>query len=80
MSCEYCRGTRTLIEQRDKLSRKGDFYPGLEVFIEDDILSVIAVADTYEPGYLEGIININFCPMCGEKLVEESLNEPDKSI
>lgn len=68
MSCEYCRGTRTLIEQRDKLSRKGDFYPGLEVGVEDGELWVIAIPDTYEPGYLEDSVKIKFCPMCGERL------------
>jgi hypothetical protein len=68
MSCEYCRGTRSLINQRDTLSRKGDFYPGLEVYLEKNVLYIVAVPDTYEPGYLEASVKINFCPMCGRLL------------
>lgn len=68
MSCEYCRGTRTLIEQRDKLSLKGDFYPGFEVYLDKNTLCVVAVPDTYEPAYMEEEVTIKFCPMCGARL------------
>ena len=40
-------------------------------YIEDNELYVTAVPDTYEPGFMEEFVQINYCPMCGEKLVHE---------
>lgn len=70
MSCNYCTGEKNLIDHSDKLSLKGDFYPGIELGISSNELYVVAAPDTYEPGYLEDSVKINFCPMCGEKLNE----------
>lgn len=71
MSCEYCKGERPLLERINKLSTKGDFYPGIAVDIYENRLCIDAVADTYEPNYLEEDIEIKFCPMCGDSLTEE---------
>lgn len=71
MACEYCRGDKWLSECDDKFSYKGDFYPGIDIFIDDDgVLDITVVPDTYEPCYMEKRIKINFCPMCGQKLSE----------
>lgn len=77
MACEYCVAgmTRMLFNNRDKLSNKRDIYPGIEAEI-DSIRSTIwigACPNTYEPGWVEAEIPINFCPMCGEKLREEKI-------
>lgn len=72
--CEYCRhGYQNdyLINSATKMSKKRDFYPGIEVCIEDGVLWVIASPDTYEPGFQEEFVKINFCPMCGRDLMEE---------
>ena len=50
----------------------GHFHPGIIVGVEDDELWVTAAPDTYEPGYMEAEVKINFCPMCGEKLKKRS--------
>ena len=71
MSCIYCAGEIPILDTTTTLSKKGFFYPGITVGVEDGELWVTAVPDTYEPGYLEEDIKINFCPMCGEKLVHE---------
>jgi hypothetical protein len=68
MSCEYCRGTKYLIEREQILSRRGNFYPGIDVGIYGNVLFVEGSADTYEPNYIGEGIKINFCPMCGEKI------------
>lgn len=70
MSCEFCNGNKSLIDTNTRLSRKGDFYPGVDVCIECNVLYVAAIADVYEPNYTEAEVKINFCPMCGEKLPE----------
>ena len=74
MSCEYCRGTRCLICNRDRLSKKGDFYPGISAELKDDQLWIEAVSDTYEPSYQDALIKINFCPMCGDELEMKNLH------
>lgn len=71
MACVYCNGERALLERIDKLSTKGDFYPGITVDIDENMLCIDSVADVYEPNYLEAEIKINFCPMCGRDLEEE---------
>lgn len=69
-ACEYCKdyGVKLLSERQQHYSDKGDFYPGVEVYIDKDTLNVFAVADTYEPGVEEACIKIQYCPMCGRKL------------
>lgn len=65
--CECCKdyySNKPILDTRTKLSNKGDFYPGIEVDIVFNKLSIVAVADVYEPGYVETDININYCPMC----------------
>ena len=80
MVCDYCNPDieLPLIETATKLSKKGDFYPGITVGVYNDELWVVAEADTYEPGCLEADVKIKFCPMCGRKLEEKY--EPNKSI
>ena len=70
--CKYCNNTgEMLFDTRTKLSSKGDFYPGIEVYVEDNKLEIAAVPDVYEPGYEEATIEINYCPMCGRSLKDE---------
>lgn len=68
MGCCYCNSNESLIERDDHFSSKRDFYPGIDVFISDDLLCIEAVPDSYEPIFMEREVKINFCPMCGEKL------------
>ena len=70
MSCEYCQGTKAIISDIDKLSKKGDFYPGIIISIYEGMLCAEAVADTYEPNYMDTQVRIKYCPMCGENLEE----------
>lgn len=65
--CEYCKGEKALFDSRTKYSRKGDFQPGIEVYVQDGEMSISAKSDTYEPGYEEAGFEIDFCPMCGER-------------
>ena len=65
---EYCEDRRDLMSFDKKLSHKGDFSPGIQICINGDILSAMAIADVYEPNFTEKEIKINFCPMCGRKL------------
>lgn len=67
-SCVYCNCDRIIVNRSDRLSLKRDFYPGLDVFIDRDVLYIEGSADTYEPNYIEVSVKINFCPMCGRKL------------
>lgn len=71
--CKYCCDgvVEPLLDNRTELSRKGDFYPGIDVYIEGDKLEIEAVADVYEPGYEEATIEIKYCPMCGRRLDDE---------
>lgn len=76
MACRYCKGydeysfpnRKDLMSFDEKLSLKGDFWPGIKLTIEGDVLRAQAVADVYEPSYIERTTKINFCPMCGRKL------------
>lgn len=71
MACDFCKGDKLLMSRNEHLSYKGDFYAGIEACIDGDILSIDAVADTYEPNFTEEEIKINFCPMCGQKLSDQ---------
>lgn len=76
--CDYCSGAKYIIEREGHLSRRGDFYPGLDVGIYGDILFVEGTADTYEPNYIEIGAKIKFCPMCGMSLeMEETYRTVD---
>lgn len=66
--CKYCEEGEPLINTRDKLSTKRDFYPGIEVYIENSELSITAVADAFEPNYQDEDVEITYCPMCGKRL------------
>lgn len=68
MSCYYCSGKLNISERSSTLSRKGNFYPGIDAWIDGEWLIIDSVADTYEPNYTEAHEKINFCPMCGVKL------------
>lgn len=70
--CEYCSGEKALFDNRTEYSKKGDFYPGIEVWIGSGGISVAAATDTYEPGYEEAAFKIHFCPMCGARLGDEN--------
>ena len=76
MACKHCDDWPTvpIFYSRDKLSLKRDIHPGIQVEIDpyDATMWIGACPDTYEPGWLEAEIPINFCPMCGEKLREET--------
>ena len=76
MACKYCDwfsdDHEELVNTRTKLSKKTDKYPGIYACIDREAnLYIEAVADTYEPSYLEHSIKINFCPMCGRELREK---------
>ena len=67
--CNYCMGDcAPILDTISGVSKKGHFYPGVTVGVEDGDLWIIAVPDTYEPGYMEESVKIKFCPMCGRKL------------
>ena len=69
--CEYCDGKcKFILHGRTEYSKKGDFYPGVDVWIEpvNKRICIDAVADVYEPHYIEERIQIRFCPMCGKEL------------
>ena len=69
--CNYCMGERApILDTVGGLSKKGQFYPGITVGVEDGELWVVSVADTYEPSYQEESVKIKFCPMCGRELEE----------
>ena len=67
MACEFCKNCKPLAECDKRLSLKGDFHPGIYVDVCEGMLYIEAVPDTYEPGYMEKYIDINYCPMCGQK-------------
>ena len=64
-------GFKHLHKINNKISSKGDFYPGIIAFVENNRLEIEAIPDTYENAYLEASVEINYCPMCGRKLEEE---------
>ncbi len=68
--CDYCAGIKYILDTQTTMSYKGDFFPGVHILIDDDELCVDAVADVYEPHYIEEKTKINYCPMCGRKLKE----------
>lgn len=74
MGCKYCEGFPVirLFNNRDKLSKKREIYPGIEVEIDplNSNMYIGACADTYEPGWTDAVIDINYCPMCGRHLRE----------
>ena len=71
MRCNFCEGYANLLSRSKTLSKKGDFFPGIDVDIDGDVLRIVAAPDTYEPGFMEAEVKINFCPMCGENLRKE---------
>ena len=77
MSCKYCAEWPSvdLFNNRDKLGKKSSGYPGIRVCIypSESAMYVGASADVYEPSWVEAEFLINFCPMCGERLREESI-------
>ena len=70
--CDYCEGTAAILNNRNVMSYKGDFFPGVEICVDGHFLSFVCVADTYEPNYTGVTAKIKFCPMCGRKLPERS--------
>lgn len=68
MSCPYCTESKHLLERSEHMSFKGDFFPGIDVFIDNSIVYIEVAPDTYEPSFMEREFKINYCPMCGEKL------------
>ena len=65
--CQYCSGEKRLICPSTALSYKGDFYPGMDIWVEPGRLYVEVRPDTYEPCFMEDEVKINFCPICGRK-------------
>lgn len=78
MSCKYCTEWPSvdLFNNRDKLGKKSSDYPGVMVTVDSNErkMYVGASADVYEPNWVEAEFPINFCPMCGDRLGEENLN------
>lgn len=78
MDCKYCaeycgEDSKEDIYNDRKLSHKrNQIYVGTQIYIEDNNLHLFAVADTYEPGFIEAKAPINFCPMCGRKLTTQT--------
>lgn len=73
--CEYCEKKKDLVNSYE-LSKKNDNYHGIDASIDGNIVYITASADVYEPGgYEEITFRINYCPMCGRKIVEEQDNE-----
>ena len=73
--CEYCQGWDAieLINTMNTISYKTEKYPGIRIEIDvDGTMNIYSVADTYEPSFMEETLKINFCPMCGRDLREES--------
>lgn len=69
--CTYCGPQEAyMFNNRDKLGRKSDRYPGIHVYYDfsDEVLRIGACADTYETSWVEAEFKINFCPMCGRDL------------
>lgn len=71
MKCEYCEGNKFIYDSM-KLGTKNDSYCGIDVYINNNKLNIDASTDTYEPNYIEVEVEINYCPMCGRKLIVES--------
>ena len=68
MACPYCTESKHLLECSEHMSFKGDFFPGIDLFIDCGVLYYEVRPDTYEPSFMEGGVEIKFCPMCGRKL------------
>lgn len=68
--CRYCRENTPddLVSRSEEISRKGDFYPGMDVYISGRELCIECTPDTYEPSYMDAYIFIDYCPMCGRRL------------
>ena len=60
--CEYCKGEKNLKD--NTLSRPPSYYEGIEVSIDNGVLNCDA------PRYDYVLIRINYCPMCGIKLLK----------
>ena len=67
--CKYCDDDGELIYHKWENTHKGS--KGMSVGVVFDELCIDASADTYEPNYIEEVIKINYCPMCGRNLKEE---------
>lgn len=74
MKCEYCEENKYIYDGME-LSTKDDGYCGIDAYMNNNKLNIDASADTYEPNYIEAEIEINYCPMCGRKLIVEEDNE-----
>lgn len=66
--CDYCKGYAPFLKSSENLSLKGDFFPGVDMYLDGDELQLSISPDTYEPSYMEAYVKIRFCPMCGEEL------------
>lgn len=77
MACKFCEGggVSLFCSISDRLSYKGDFYPGTDVYIVENRLHIDVIPDTYEPCYIEERFEIKFCPMCGRKLTDKTESE-----
>ena len=82
--CKYCNEwpTAELFNNCTKLSKKRDCYPGINVEImqKDSTLHIGACPDTYEPGWIEAFVDINYCPMCGRKLKDDHFLSPGDNV
>lgn len=74
--CEYCSETekrKYLLERT--LYGSSDCYIGIDMCIEENRLEIEAVGEVGYPSKDNTIVEdnkiINYCPMCGRKLMEE---------
>lgn len=75
--CEYCNDNKLIYDGMVFSRKSEDGYSGIDILVEDNKLCVTASADTYEPNYLEAEVEINYCPMCGKKLIVEGVEKDE---
>ena len=77
MKCEYCKGSK-FIQEGKETGIKANGYVGLDVWLDYNKLNIDGSVDVYEPNYIEIEIEINYCPMCGRKLIVEDVSEDNR--
>lgn len=72
-NCKYCDDNNDVYLHDDcKYSLKADCETGIVAYVFQNKLYINSCADTHEPSYMEADVEINYCPMCGRKLVIEN--------
>lgn len=82
--CEFCEQkfnernlafeVKELSERKESKYNKG-YYTGIQAYvdIENSTLNIVVCLDSEhtKPLCMTNVVKINYCPMCGRKLVEE---------